>query len=452
MDSSTANLQASYCHYLWHSATVLCDGRVTCGLDDAHGRFCLGNIEEQSLSEIWSGHRSEMRRWRLISGELCMHCKLSTRISEIVDRQLVLPDTPLPRRLILEPTILCNLRCINGTCQAVYSSPGFRRGRQMMPWDSYARLMMQAAPHLDELHFYNYGESFLHPQAAEMLEYAKRIKPSLRIYTSTNAIRLSRPGLAERVAPLIDSMVFTISGVDRRAYKRYHSFDRFDEAMLGMRLMANAAGALEKRPRLMWRYILFNWNDSGEELIQARALAREIGVELIFILTADPLYGVSSLRAPGAPGHTAVQDAAECYFGYEPRLFEQEGLYPVEYSDAGLYCWIGKSARLVFRCPVKKLNLRLRADSGKGADRPHVRIRTELETIDASVGTTTWSDNFLEVPITENSRFVVEIDSDRTWCPMAAGLGNDERQLSVALAVDEWRDADCIHAAWCSHS
>ena len=29
-----------YCHWLWHSVTVLCDGTVTCGLDDLEYLLC----------------------------------------------------------------------------------------------------------------------------------------------------------------------------------------------------------------------------------------------------------------------------------------------------------------------------------------------------------------------------------------------------------------------------
>ncbi len=57
-----------------------------------------------------------------------------------------------------------------------------------------------------------------------------------------------------------------------------------------------------------WRYILFNHNDSDEEMRRARALAAEIGVDrLCWELTDHPENMYSRRFVPGAPDLSAIR-------------------------------------------------------------------------------------------------------------------------------------------------
>jgi hypothetical protein len=156
---------------------------------------------------------------------------------------------------------------------------------------------------------------------------------------------------------------------------------------------------------------------------------------------------MSLRRAPGTPGYAAIADCADVYFGYGARLIQQEGLFAVERSSAGLYCWTGKKARLVFRSLAGELNLRLRSAYPERPGRPGAEIRTPWQTLEASIGYDAWSGNSLKLPAGHSPEFAVEIESDRAWQPSASGIGPDERQLGVAVAIDEWRDADCLPGA-----
>ena len=74
-----------------------------------------------------------------------------------------------------------------------------------------------------------------------------------------------------------------------------------------------AAMADEKRkagrdvPFLNWRYILFNWNDSDEEMALARKMAVEIGVDrLCWEITDHPEDAFSRRFMPGAPDYARI--------------------------------------------------------------------------------------------------------------------------------------------------
>ena len=61
-------------------------------------------------------------------------------------------------------------------------------------------------------------------------------------------------------------------------------------------------------PHLNWRYILFKWNDSDEEMNRARRLATEIGVDrLSWEITDHPENAFSRRFVPGTPDFEAIK-------------------------------------------------------------------------------------------------------------------------------------------------
>ena len=60
-------------------------------------------------------------------------------------------------------------------------------------------------------------------------------------------------------------------------------------------------------PFLNWRYILFTWNDSDEEMDLARKTAVEVGVDrLCWEITDHPENAFSRRFAPGAPDYARI--------------------------------------------------------------------------------------------------------------------------------------------------
>src|SRR6185437_2936962 len=89
------------------------------------------------------------------------------------------PSSPYPRRLVLESTIKCNMRCTNETCNIANDAAFHLRREDFMSWPLYTKLMDEAGLYIQELVFYNYGESFAHPKALDMLAYAKKVNPRI---------------------------------------------------------------------------------------------------------------------------------------------------------------------------------------------------------------------------------------------------------------------------------
>ncbi len=118
-----------------------------------------------------------------------------------------------PLEVALETTDYCNLRCV--MCPVTT----LERPRGMMTKELFTEMVDQCAGRGDFLFFpQGFGESMLHPEWAEMLEYAKNkgIQPITLI---TNGILLNDERVQHILDLKIDSMCFSVDGVSQETYK-----------------------------------------------------------------------------------------------------------------------------------------------------------------------------------------------------------------------------------------
>ncbi len=441
-DQSPPPQASLYCDWLWHSVTVLCDGTVTCGCADPFKTRNHGTLKSASLREIFAGAQIAKRREDLLAGRKCHKCSLHES-AEGKDKRRLTPSIPYPRKVMLEPTIKCNIRCINETCNIANDAAFHLRREDFMSWPLYVKLMDEAGPHIQELVFYNYGESFAHPKALDMLAYAKKVNPRLRIATSTNGILLARDGVPERIVEegLIDAICFTIGGVDQETYVRYHKAGSFEKAMGAMRRMVEAKRKLGRTaPLVHWRYLMFNWNDSDECVAEALRLRDEIGVdEFKFMLTASPIEGRSLRRAPGTPGFDAIKPWLAFQDFYNPDPYLEAGLWALENSPRlGPFAWTGRSARVNVKPVDGRINLRLArsANPVAPAQTATLRLPWNEETI-ANVGLGQWLDNVFAVPAEFGGEDVqVTVEVDQIFSPLRHTETHDNRELGVMVCMD----------------
>ena len=179
----------------------------------------------------------------------------------------------------------------------------------MLDFDLFTRVVNETGPSLARIDFFNYGETFLHKRAVEMCEYIKQRFPQVYLYTSTNGLALSVERSRQLVHSGIDEVTFSVDGAFPDSYARYRQRGQLDVALRTLRAMTD-----EKRragrdlPFINWRYILFRWNDSSEEMDHARVLAEQIGVDrLSWEITDHPESAYSRRFTPGSPDHAAIR-------------------------------------------------------------------------------------------------------------------------------------------------
>lgn len=299
------------CSWPWSTMVMLCDGRMVCGCADPYGKRVLGDMTVEGVSAIWTGERASSLRRDLNGGgsRFCGDCPLKLPLKKdeaAPERDLNVPQ--LPSRLYIECTAACNISCAQACCAP---ETGITRTRTagMLDFDLFTKVVDEAGPSLVRIDFFNYGEAFLHKRAVEMCEYIKARFPHIYLYTSTNGLALKDDQVRRLVQSGIDEVTFSIDGATAESYAKYRQRGDFDKAIATMR-----AAADEKRtsgrdvPFINWRYILFNHNDSEQEMARARTMAAEIGVDrLTWELTDHPEDMFSRRFQRGTPDLAAIQ-------------------------------------------------------------------------------------------------------------------------------------------------
>ncbi|MGQ0735581.1 MAG: radical SAM protein [Acidobacteriota bacterium] len=299
------------CSWPWSIAVMLCDGRMVCGCADPYAKRVLGDMRTATLTEIWQGPIAGGLRADLNAGgsAFCGDCPLKLPLKR--DEQPPVRDltvSPWPNRLYIECTAACNISCFQACCAP---ETGITRTRQagMLDWNLFTRVVDEAGAALIRIDFFNYGEAFLHKRAVEMCEYIKTRFPHIYLYTSTNGLALTEEKARRLVHSGIDEVTFSIDGATQATYARYRQRGSFDKAVATLTAMAD-----EKRrsgrdvPQLNWRYILFQWNDSDEEMTRARDLAAAIGVDRLCWETTDhPEEAFSRRFLPGSTDLAGIQ-------------------------------------------------------------------------------------------------------------------------------------------------
>ena len=326
------------CHWIEESITVHSDGNVSCGLDDPHAQRSFGNVKFSPIEEIFGNPEYLRLQDRLWNGHRCRDCALYRQVD--ADSEPPPPRRPsLPRALVVETTVNCNIRCPNPSCIPNNDQNAATRDSRSLSLETLAAIADQLEGVLETVHFYNYGEPFMHRQAEDMLLHLRQRCPDALIVTSTNGIPLSNPTRAEKVvlaAP--DRVVFTIGGIKQDTYSRYHVAGKADQALAGLKNVCEAKRKHgQKYPATIWRYLVFHWNDSDAEIDAAITLAQEYGVDRFSLFLTDVPQGARSVKfSPGSPSYYKYadyihhDDVGRLDQAYSCDLPNENGLFGIE--------------------------------------------------------------------------------------------------------------------------
>jgi MoaA/NifB/PqqE/SkfB family radical SAM enzyme len=191
---------------------------------------------------------------------------------------------PIPQWYYLDIGNICNLRCpycATGNGRTPESEKG------LMSREAFDRILGQLEKHARFVCLFNWGEPFVNRHLLYMIRaLADRgidthldSNLSVRDFSDHDAEEVVRSGLL--------SLFASIDGVSQEAYERYRVGGRVERALGNLRQLVAARDRLgADRPGLVWAFYLNRHNE--HEVEAARALAREIGVEIWFKLLSAP--------------------------------------------------------------------------------------------------------------------------------------------------------------------
>jgi sulfatase maturation enzyme AslB (radical SAM superfamily) len=290
------------CRQIFNEVCILGNGDVVCSCVDANGIGILGNIKHKSIYEIFLGKNySDLRKQILASeGSYCplrgSGCPFKTVYAQDInnDEASLTID-----KIQIETFSYCNLRCplcIVPELMGVNQNP--RLGK--LPIDKIGEVLTDTKDTLKDLLLFNYGEPFMDKRFLDVLRLARQMVPRARLYVHTNGTIVPQ-GWPETIVreELLDSISFSIDGASQNTYSKYRIGGQFDIAFKNMTAIINYKKEFRKfKPDVEWQYILFEWNDSDEELLRAQELAEEHGLTIRWIMTHTS--GKSQKFTPGS--------------------------------------------------------------------------------------------------------------------------------------------------------
>jgi pyruvate-formate lyase-activating enzyme len=285
------SLPPMICRMIFDEICVLANGDIVCSCHDSSGKQVYGNVYRDRIADVYNGPLyQELRGWQLTTkpDAWCpvLQADCAGRISRATSRDGL--TGRVVRKLQLEPTSYCNLKCPACPVTHFHTDPGFRDDRAtILPLDVMLNVVEQL-PDLEWILFYDYGEPFLHKDAIPFLQTVRRQRPDILLHTSTNGLALNPKKIDALAAePLIDLIIFSIDGAWQDSYQRYRVNGNLQRALANMEALVRAcarAGTAD-RVEIIWQYILFEWNDSAEEVAEARRRAADMGVSLKWVFT-----------------------------------------------------------------------------------------------------------------------------------------------------------------------
>jgi len=186
----------------------------------------------------------------------------------------------IPPILQIEPSNICNLRCL--TCAT--GAGLMTRPAALMPFDMYRRVIDQVKDHVYLLALWSWGEPFINKDALRMISYAK--KKGIFVHTSTNGHYFNTKEQARKVINSgLDSLIIAVDGLDQQTYEKYRKGGDLQTVIDSIKNIVSERASLGvSHPRITLRFIVMKHNE--HQVNQVREFAKDIGVDAITFRSA----------------------------------------------------------------------------------------------------------------------------------------------------------------------
>lgn len=271
---------------------ILSDGSVVCSCYDKFRERVLGNINDNTLCEIWNNEKvqnaiNEIKEGKQVTS-FCNICHFRTKNNDSIVRKT-------PGKIIVEYNSDCNLKCLGCERKEIEEA----RDCRCMDKNTVERLLMSLSEMKDiqKIGFFNHGEPLKYSESAKVIQAIRNVVPKeVKIFTSTNGAYLGTDMRRDELLKSgIDTILFSIDGIDQESYGKYRVNGNFNLVFNNMKQLIQRRNELGKNNiKIIWRYILFKWNDSEQQMDKAIHMADEAGVDEFCFMTTTYPQGVAS--------------------------------------------------------------------------------------------------------------------------------------------------------------
>ena len=270
-----------------HTLFLKANGDFPCE-DDAGEQVLMGRVElgrPFDIETILQGPRYRHIRAAMVRGEMpwplvCQRCAF------------LRPDEPQRsahlagriEKIQVETTLACALRCpgCNG-----FSQISERAGPHVLSLESFRRVLTSCRERgyrIGTIEYCGQGEPLAHKQFQLFLDMARELHTDTRQRLITNGNYDFDGRIPGR---LPDEIYVSCDGLWQSSYEQYRIGGEVSQVLRFMAdAVARARAQAVRRSVVIWKYVLFDHNDSDAELIAAQETAERIGVDrLLFVAT-----------------------------------------------------------------------------------------------------------------------------------------------------------------------
>jgi len=241
------------------------------------------------------------------------------------------------KKLYLEPTSRCNLKCITCLRRQWGTIP-----EQDMLMDLFENLLeqMESFPELNQVHLGGFGEPLAHPEVLTMIK--KLTAAGYRVSLSSNGTLLNKNTARELIRCGINSIFISIDGVEKEAFNDIRvegDFNQVYENMLGLRDLKKEMNVYH--PKVGLEFVLMKKNSN--QLHKLPELASELRVATVLVTNLLPcseeMYEQVLYESPGIEREMGAGALAPP--GWNRQLegyrFPEPAMWPVAEQDYVLW-------------------------------------------------------------------------------------------------------------------
>jgi len=241
------------------------------------------------------------------------------------------------KRLYLEPTSRCNLKCI--TCMRQQWNTIPEEDMEMVLFDKLLEQMEQF-PQLEQVHLGGFGEPLAHPQALEIIK--KLTGAGYRVSISTNGTLLDTAVAEDLIKCGLHSVFVSLDGIDKDTFGNIRIEGDFGQVYENIRNLQSLKGEFKTyNPKVNLEFVLMHRN--SDQIRDLPALAKDLAIPAVLVtnllayseeMYQEVLYeNPSSEREMGA-GALAPPKWNESMEGYR---FPEPAMWPVVELDYVLW-------------------------------------------------------------------------------------------------------------------
>ncbi|MBH71518.1 MAG: radical SAM protein [Pelagibacteraceae bacterium] len=154
-----------------------------------------------------------------------------------------------PVYLLVEPTSVCNLRCV--MCFQIDKSFTKKPYMGFMDFNLFKKIIDEAANNgTSAITLASRGEPLLHPKISEMIKYVSKKESFIDIKLNTNATRLNEKLCHEILKSNINMVVVSIDSHVKKQYEEIRKGGKFDEVLKNIKLLVDTRKKFYKNSKL----------------------------------------------------------------------------------------------------------------------------------------------------------------------------------------------------------